>query len=71
MIIYPMWTVARETVETAQRNTWATYENAILRRILLVWGSGCGGCIVLLDGKRVLACEVLIREADGRSVTII
>ena len=31
----------------------------------------CGGCVVLLDGKRVLACDVLIARADKRSVTII
>ena len=31
----------------------------------------CGGYVVLLDGKRVLACYVPILQADGRSVTII
>ncbi len=31
----------------------------------------CGGCVVLLDGKRVLACDIPISQADGRAVTII
>jgi len=31
----------------------------------------CGGCVVLLDGQRVLACETGISQADGRAVTII
>ena len=31
----------------------------------------CGGCVVLLDGKRVLACDIAIARADKRSVTII
>ena len=31
----------------------------------------CGGCVVLLDGKRVLACETDISQANNRSVTTI
>lgn len=31
----------------------------------------CGGCVVLLDGQRVLACEIPISQADGRAVKII
>jgi len=31
----------------------------------------CGGCVVLLDGQRVLSCDIPISRADGRSVTII
>jgi len=31
----------------------------------------CGGCVVLLDGKRVLSCDITIARADKRSVTII
>ncbi len=31
----------------------------------------CGGCVVLLDGKRVLACDIPLSQADGRAVTII
>jgi len=30
-----------------------------------------GGCVVLLDGQRVLSCDIPISRADGRSVTII
>ncbi len=31
----------------------------------------CGGCVVLLDGQRVLSCDIPISRADKRSVTII
>ena len=31
----------------------------------------CGGCVVLLDGKRILSCDIPIARADKRSVTII
>ncbi len=31
----------------------------------------CGGCVVLLDGKRVLSCDIPISRADKRSITII
>jgi aerobic-type carbon monoxide dehydrogenase small subunit (CoxS/CutS family) len=31
----------------------------------------CGGCVVLLDGKRVLSCDIPISLADKRSITII
>ena len=29
----------------------------------------CGGCVVLLDDKRVLACDTPIIEADQRTIT--
>jgi len=28
----------------------------------------CGGCVILLDGRRVLACDIPVAEADGRTV---
>ena len=31
----------------------------------------CGGCVVLLDGKRVLSCEIPIAQVDKLSVTTI
>ena len=31
----------------------------------------CGGCVVLLDGKRVLSCDIPIARADKRAVIII
>jgi len=31
----------------------------------------CGACTVLLDGKRVLSCLVLVAQCDGRDVTTI
>ena len=31
----------------------------------------CGGCVVLLDSQRVLACDIPLSQADKRSVTII
>jgi len=31
----------------------------------------CGGCVVLLDGKRILSCDIPISLADKRSITII
>jgi len=31
----------------------------------------CGGCVVLLDGKRVLACDTPITAADHRTITSI
>jgi len=31
----------------------------------------CGGCVVLLDGKRTLSCDIPISRADKRSITII
>jgi len=31
----------------------------------------CGGCVVLLDQKRVLACDIPIIEADQRSIETI
>ncbi len=31
----------------------------------------CGGCVVLLDGKRVLSCDIPIARADKRSISII
>ncbi len=35
-------------------------------------GNGrCGGCVVLLDGKRVLSCDIPIAWADKRSITTI
>jgi aerobic-type carbon monoxide dehydrogenase small subunit (CoxS/CutS family) len=35
-------------------------------------GAGrCGGCVVLLDDRRVLACDVPIVQADGRTINSI
>jgi aerobic-type carbon monoxide dehydrogenase small subunit (CoxS/CutS family) len=31
----------------------------------------CGGCVVLLDGKRVLSCQTPLAQADKRAITII
>jgi len=31
----------------------------------------CGACTVLLEGKRVLSCLVLVAQCDGRDVTTI
>ena len=31
----------------------------------------CGGCVVLLEGRRVLACDTPIIEADQRIITTI
>jgi aerobic-type carbon monoxide dehydrogenase small subunit (CoxS/CutS family) len=31
----------------------------------------CGGCVILLDGRRVLACDTPIIRADGRTITSI
>lgn len=31
----------------------------------------CGGCVVLLDGQRVLACDVPVSQAHGRRVETI
>ena len=31
----------------------------------------CGGCVVLLDGRRVLSCDTPIARADGRTITIV
>jgi aerobic-type carbon monoxide dehydrogenase small subunit (CoxS/CutS family) len=31
----------------------------------------CGGCVVLLDNKRVLACDIPIIQADQRTITSI
>ena len=31
----------------------------------------CGGCLVLLDAKRVLSCDIPLWRADGRSITSI
>ena len=31
----------------------------------------CGGCVILLDGQRVLSCDIPLSQANGRSVTII
>ena len=31
----------------------------------------CGGCVVLLDNKRVLSCHIPIIEADHRTITTI
>ncbi len=50
----------------------------VLREYLRGTGSGlrcgegrCGGCVVLLDDKRVLSCDVPIIEADQRTITTI
>jgi xanthine dehydrogenase YagT iron-sulfur-binding subunit len=29
----------------------------------------CGGCVILLDGKRVLSCDTPILQADHRTIT--
>ena len=49
-----------------------------LREDLRETGSGhrcgqvrCGGCVILLDGKRVLACGTPITRADGKIITTI
>ena len=49
-----------------------------LREDLRETGSGlrcgegrCGGCVVLLDGKRVLSCDIPIAKADQRTITTI
>jgi aerobic-type carbon monoxide dehydrogenase small subunit (CoxS/CutS family) len=49
-----------------------------LREDLRGTGSGfrcgegrCGGCVVLLDGQRVLSCDIPIIDADQRSITTI
>ena len=49
-----------------------------LREDLSATGSGhrcgqgrCGGCVVLLDGKRVLSCDIPIIEADHRAIITI
>ena len=49
-----------------------------LREDLRETGSGlrcgegrCGGCVVLLDGKRVLSCDIPIAKADQRAITTI
>ena len=31
----------------------------------------CGGCVALLDGQRVLSCDIPISQADKRSITLI
>lgn len=31
----------------------------------------CGGCVILLDGRRVLSCDIPIIEADRRTITTI
>ena len=31
----------------------------------------CGGCVVLLDGKRVLSCKIPITQVDKLAVTTI
>jgi len=31
----------------------------------------CGGCVVLLDGRRVLACDTPVGRADGGSIETI
>ncbi len=48
----------------------------VLREDLRGTGSGhrcgrirCGGCVVLLDDKRVLACRTPIIKADQRTIT--
>jgi aerobic-type carbon monoxide dehydrogenase small subunit (CoxS/CutS family) len=49
-----------------------------LREDLNATGSGhrcgegrCGGCVVLLDNKRVLSCDIPIIKADHRTITTI
>ncbi len=49
-----------------------------LREDLRGTGSGfrcgegrCGGCVVLLDDKRVLSCDIPIVKADQRTITTI
>ena len=49
-----------------------------LREDLRETGSGlrcgegrCGGCVVLLDDKRVLSCDIPIAKADQRTITTI
>lgn len=31
----------------------------------------CGGCVILLDGRRVLSCDIPIVNADQRTITTI
>ena len=69
-------TVNGDAVDVAAPDHWTLLE--VLRYSLGLTGSkqgcdkgDCGACTVLLDGKPVLACLTLAREAQGKGVTTI
>ncbi len=42
-----------------------------LRRWRFTGEGRCGGCVVLLDGRGVLSCDIPITRADGREITTV
>ena len=69
------------TINGKEKTINADSENSLLdairddmlqSRVKLRCGQGrCGGCVVLLNGKRVLSCDIPISQADKRFIQTI
>lgn len=66
-----------ESVQQLRLDSRVTLLDALRDRLALTGSKkgcdqgACGACTVLVDGKRVLSCLMLVAQCDGREVTTI